>query len=125
MPESFGIIIDVWSEGTTHYIGIFACYECESVVETPLLAQSPPFDQENYDALSHKSLILDVLQLFGKTLENVLFLVGDNAPVNPAIAHLMGIPFIGCASHRLNLAGKKYLEQYEESLDSIDQLMGT
>jgi len=63
--------------------------------------------------------------LYGKSLENVIFLVGDNAPVNPAIGNLMGVNFIGCASHRFNLACKKYLELYGESLEKINQLMGT
>jgi hypothetical protein len=84
---------------------------------------APPFDEENYDAPSHKSFIVDVLDLFKKNTENVLFLVGDNAPVNTRLSDLLGIPFIGCASHRFNLACKRYLMPYEETLQNINTLM--
>jgi hypothetical protein len=26
LPENFGILIDGWSDGTTHYIAVFASY---------------------------------------------------------------------------------------------------
>jgi hypothetical protein len=123
LPDKFGLILDGWSEGNTHYIAVFACFPKNSVTKTILLAIAPPFDEENYDAPSHKSFIVDVLDLFEKKTENVLFLVGDNAPVNKSLSDLLGIPFIGCASHRFNLACKRYLIPYEETLQNINTLM--
>ncbi len=89
LPYSFGIIIDGWSEGAMHYIAVFACFDdTNGAKKTPLLAVAPPYDETNYDAKSHTSFIVDVLQIYGKTLSNLLFLVGDNAPVNIAISKL-------------------------------------
>jgi hypothetical protein len=34
------------------------------------------------------------------------YIGGDNASVNKKLASDMNIPFVGCASHRLNLAVK-------------------
>ena len=119
LPNKFGIILDGWSEGTTHYIALVACFSTQMV----LLSIAPPFDEQNYDAQSHKAFILDVLAYYGKSLSNVWFLVGDNAPVNTLLSNLMEVPFIGCASHRFNLACKRFLEPFEENLKQINALM--
>ncbi len=125
LPKSFGLIFDGWSEGNRHFVAVFACYHMDGQTMTPLLAIAPLFDEENYDAASHKAYIGDVLELFGKDVNHVLFLVGDNAPVNKSLADLLGVPFIGCASHRLNLACKSYLEPFESILIKIHNLMKT
>ncbi|ETN16032.1 hypothetical protein PPTG_06264 [Phytophthora nicotianae INRA-310] len=39
-----------------------------------------------------------------------MFVVGDNCAVNKRLAHLMGVPLVGCASHRLNLAVRRFLK---------------
>jgi len=119
LPSKFGIIIDGWKEGTTHYIALFASYNGKF----PLLAIAPPFNEQDYTAQSHKSFIIDVLELFGKVPSSLLYLVADNAAVNTCLADLLEIPMIGCASHRFNLACKSYLEKYERSLSKINSLM--
>jgi hypothetical protein len=53
------------------------------------------------------------------TVSNLIYLVADNAAVNSA----WQIPMIGCASHRFNLACKKYLESNEVFLQKIQSLM--
>lgn len=65
------------------------------------------------------------MELYGKGLENLIYLVADNASVNTCLADLLGIPMIGCASHRFNLACKKYLESSEPVLQKIQSLMTT
>jgi hypothetical protein len=37
IPQQFGIIIDGWSIGTFHYLGLFACYQREGCSERALL----------------------------------------------------------------------------------------
>jgi len=125
LPEKFGIVIDGWSEGNTHYIAVFASYAQEEKSKLTLLAIAPPFDEENYDAASHKAFIRDVLGLFNKNFSNLIFMVGDNAPVNKSLADLLGVPFIGCASHRFNLACRHYLDPFETSITKINDLMKT
>ena len=125
LPEKFGIVIDGWSEGNRHFIAIFASYAQDVKAKMNLLAIAPPFDEENYDAASHKAFMGDVLGLFNKNFSNLIFLVGDNAPVNKSLADLLGVPFIGCASHRFNLACKHYLDPFESALSKINDIMKT
>ncbi|ETK70879.1 hypothetical protein L915_21792 [Phytophthora nicotianae] len=56
-------------------------------------------------------------------LDDVLFLVGDNYEVNKQLANLMGVPLVGCASHRLNLAVREYLAPHEDALAEVQALM--
>jgi len=42
---------------------------------------------------------------------------------NKKIAKLLGVPLIGCASHRFNLALKLYLRPYFKILDSVNNIM--
>ncbi|KAG2800607.1 hypothetical protein PC112_g20404 [Phytophthora cactorum] len=39
------------------------------------------------------------------------------------LANIMGMPLVGCASHRLNLAVKRFLEPHEEDLENVQVLM--
>ncbi|DAZ99535.1 TPA: hypothetical protein N0F65_005407, partial [Lagenidium giganteum] len=47
---------------------------------------------------------------FGKTISNVAFIVADNCANNKRLADILGVPLIGCASHRLNLAMKRFID---------------
>lgn len=120
LPERFGIIFDGWSEGSDHYIALFACYESENVTKTPLLAFQPipDYDAEiegseyRLNAEAHQEFINSTLAYYGRNAETLTFLVGDNCRTNIALARRCGVPLVGCASHRLNLAVKKFLEPY-------------
>ena len=50
-------------------------------------------------------------------------LVADNEPLNKRIAKDLRIQMIGCASHRLNLAVKKFLKPHEPTLEKIQKFM--
>ncbi|EGZ09185.1 hypothetical protein PHYSODRAFT_525912 [Phytophthora sojae] len=43
--------------------------------------------------------------------------------LNKRLANLLGVPLIGCASHRLNLAVRNYLEPQDSILEEVQQLM--
>ncbi|KAF1787286.1 Ribonuclease H-like domain [Phytophthora cactorum] len=74
----------------------------------------------------HVSFLRDMLsQDYGKTLENCLYLVGDNCATNRRLATLMGVPLVGCASHRLNLANQSLLENFKDELAQVRDLMIT
>lgn len=50
-------------------------------------------------------------------------MVGDNCNVNKGIANALKLPFVGCASHRLNLAVKQEIEEgYDDLLRNIEAL---
>ena len=105
---------------------MFASFADDAGVgQYPLLAIAPPFDETTYTAENHRAFIGDVLELFGKSIGNLIYLVADNAAVNTCLANLLGIPMIGCASHRSNLACKKYLQSSEVIIQKMQCLMTT
>lgn len=120
LPRKFGIGFDGWTEGTDHYIALFACYQIDGVKKCPLLAFQPIPDyseslESNYtlDALAHETFIVHTLgtiihilklEYYERSSDSLLFLVGDNCSTNRALATRLSVPLVGCASHRLNLA---------------------
>jgi hypothetical protein len=120
IPDVIGIIFDGWSSGSTYYVGIFAVYELNDLIKKPLLAVSA---LNSMDADSHIKLFDETIRNYGKPMSCIKFVVGDNCSTNRSIAPKMGVPLVGCASHRLNLAVKKYLSNHEPLLNKIDKLM--
>jgi len=61
LPEKFGIVIDGWSDGTTHYIAVFASYsDANGEGQYPLLSIAPPYDEQSFTAQTHKAFIIPV-----------------------------------------------------------------
>ncbi|KAH9098042.1 hypothetical protein LEN26_016764 [Aphanomyces euteiches] len=92
--------------------------------KTPLLAMAPLLDDDRLDAPAHVNFIRETLKIYGKSMDNVAFFVGDNCSTNGYIARLCGVPLIGCYSHKFNLAVKRWLLPFEEELTAINDLMG-
>jgi hypothetical protein len=127
LSDKFILIFDEWTEGTDHYIGIWASYNTSVLdksevdngsKETPvqsLLSIRPLLEggiqgMTTQDHLTH--IIICVLQhYYGKTTSNVMCLVGDNCGVNRSIARTMSIPLIGCGSHKFNLAVQRWMKE--------------
>jgi hypothetical protein len=93
-------------------------------------------DETEFTAQNHLELLEDILARYGKSVQNVLCLIGDNCATNVALAHLAGVPLIGmnsrrlwlnlqlgCASHRFNLQVKKFFIEQEPLLAKVGQLM--
>ncbi|KAI8894701.1 hypothetical protein BC833DRAFT_603924 [Globomyces pollinis-pini] len=125
LPDQFGIIIDGWNEDSTYHIALFANFDGHEVGPYPLLAIAPPIDETDFTIESHHFIIECVLERYGKSSKNLIYLVAENTVVNTGLADLLGIPMIGCASHRFHLACKKYLEGSERILQKIQSLMMT
>lgn len=125
MPDEFGLMLDGWSHGTEHFLAVYACYDEPNGPCYPLLSMAPimeePDDQLSADG--HLLAIERFLPFFGKSIEGCKFLVGDNCSVNKRLANIMGVPLVGCASHRLNLAVRDYLAPHEPALEEVQQLM--
>ncbi|KAG2791640.1 hypothetical protein PC111_g23829 [Phytophthora cactorum] len=77
IPDNFGIIFDGWSNDSEHYLAVFATYEVDRLVKTPLLSMAPIVNEpdDNLKAESHRSALESVLVVFGKELVHCLFLV--------------------------------------------------
>ncbi|KAG6966569.1 hypothetical protein JG688_00006711, partial [Phytophthora aleatoria] len=125
MPVDFGLILDDCSFGTEQYQGVYGCYETPSGPQYPLLSISPAMDErgDHLTAEGHLMAIERFLPFFGKTIQGVKFLVGDNCAVNKRLAKHMKVPLVGCASHRLNLAVRDFLRPHESALEEVQQLM--
>ena len=105
--------MDGWSDfpTSTHYFAVFACApSATGRTENYLLAFTPFQDESLLNSEKHSQLIRDTLSLYGKSISNVLFITGDNENLNAKICSDLGVPLIGCYSHRLNLAAEKDIE---------------
>ena len=50
LPTDFGLIIDGWTEGSTHYFGVFASHRKNGNNYTRFLTISPPVDETSFSA---------------------------------------------------------------------------
>ncbi|ETI56083.1 hypothetical protein F443_01335 [Phytophthora nicotianae P1569] len=126
LPERFGIIFDGWSHASEHFIAVFAWYEVDEAIRCPLLSMAPLVNEETDDlsAATHQAFLRTMLlRDYNKRLEQCVFLMGDNCSVNRRLATLMGVPLVGCASHRLNRAVAAELSEHAEDLDLVQTLM--
>lgn len=95
--------------GTTHHLCIFASFpsSIEERYSSALLSISPLGEEEKLTAHEHFDSTTFVLEdIFKKSWENVVALIGDNCPTYGAIAALNQKYFIECSSHRFQLAVK-------------------
>jgi len=122
MSQRFGLLIDGWTEGTTYYYGLFAAYSKGTNNYQRFLTISLKLNTELYLRLH---LLLTRSRLTTETKIASFFLSENNTNTNPATATKLGVPFIGCASHRFNLAVQSYLDTYDEITSSINTLMKT
>jgi len=117
----FGVVIDGWSDGmSNHYLGVF--FQCK--LGSYLLGHRKLVDNTNQTALNNYNTISIILEEYGKHIGEVSYIVTDNTNVNPALANLMLVPLIGCASHKFNLAVKRYLREknHEPLIEKINDL---
>ena len=133
LPEKFCLVFDGWS--SSDKTGIFATFpsstkgakflanpSCSAYVKV-LLTFSPMGDEDSLNANEHYEFTSYILSLYEKDWSNVVCLVGDNCPTNKAFATKANARFIGCASHRFNLAVKDMLEEYEPLTTQVYFLM--
>ncbi|KAG6951435.1 hypothetical protein JG687_00013615 [Phytophthora cactorum] len=72
---------------------------------------------------SHCALIKKIIELFDQAESQLAFLIGDNFATNRAVATLLNVSLIGCASYRLNLAVSGFLEYHAGTVDAVSVLM--
>jgi hypothetical protein len=115
LPSRFAVVFDGWTEGTHLYIGIAALHinvvdgketACQTMLSMqPLLADGI----KGMQAIDHIEHLLKVLQSYGKSCANIVCLVGDNCSVNQSMARLLNVALLGCASHKFNLAVRRWI----------------
>lgn len=124
LPEKFAIVVDGWTCAETHFLAIFATFSSSDPLgySVILLAFTPLAEETSLNTSEHEYMIRWVLELFGKSFDNVVTIIGDNISTNHALADLAECHFIGCASHRLNLAVQDFLQPYQGVLSRVRDL---
>ncbi len=96
---------------------------CETLKKQMFQVQSL-LQQKIKDGIPDKfGLVFDGWSSNGIHFVSILFLVSDNCAVNVAISTRSGIPLIGCASHRFNLAMKSFLEPFDTVIKKANEIM--
>jgi len=123
LPSKFCICFDAWTENKNHFVGIYAIHNDDyNNSVNLLLGFTTLLDESNWTAQNYADTIIYILESFGKSIINVICLVGDNCNTNKRLANILNLPLIGCASHKLNLAVENYLEDFTV-IKVINQLM--
>ncbi len=124
LPDSFGGVFDGWDDGSGgHFVALFVVFPHTTGVTKLLLSCKTLPDLTTRDRFNHLDFFQETLAKYGKSKDNLNFLVGDNTALNPAIAREIHVPFIGCYSHRLNLAMNLIFKDHSILLDEVETIM--
>jgi len=133
LPKTMFVMLDGWSCRNEHFIAVFGVFATNGDLRTPLLAMAPLHSFEDYQsedptviahgALEHETFLAHVLLRYDLPITAIAGLICDNCSVNRRLSKNLGVPMIGCASHRLNLAVNKFLEDYDDVIVLIKKVM--
>lgn len=126
LPDKFALVLDGWSDGATHYVGVFASFPSNDSVRfsSRLLSFSPLGDEGSQSSREHvEFLTFQLEEVYKKSWCNVVCIVADNCNTNKAIANSVGVPLVGCASHRFNLAVEDILQEDDDFVQKIYAIM--
>eukprot|EP01035_Chromulina_nebulosa_P020680 gene20680-26812_t len=126
--NAIGIILDGWNHLTVDYISLrcsySVCVNDVNYIRTPLLAFAPLLDETFYGAQNHVEFIEETLvNYYGKSVNDIVYIGGDNEATNPDIADILGVAFNGCKSHLFNLACNDFIRPYEKLIDKVNTIM--
>ena len=112
-------------QASTHYAAIYACFPAKNELgyQYCLLGFGPYEDETKLGTAELHEYISFTLSVYDKSWSNVTCLIGDNCSVNKAVANLVGCPFVGCASHRFNLAVQDYINEHSTEVQMVNDLM--
>ena len=88
-----------------------------------LLALSPMGDELQLDTQQHYDFLCYVVEVYGKSWQNVVYLVGDNVSTNKNLSDKYRIALIGCCSHRFNLAVMDILSAENDTVLKVNTIM--
>ena len=126
VPDKFGLVFDGWDSGSSvNFFGVFVIWwdEKRKANRVYLLRLCPLIDETDLGAQSHLDSIISFLSDIDRTLDNVVCMMGDNCTVNLSLAHKAHKPFIGCHSHRLNLAVNLFIAPHQLHINKVRSFM--
>lgn len=101
---------------------MFATYIPEGEYKEAMLARSSMSCEENIITVNQETFLHDARDVYSKTIENVGCLIGGKCPVNQNISSFTGIPFLGCFSHKFNLALEGWISVQPHLPDALRRL---
>ncbi|EGZ28823.1 hypothetical protein PHYSODRAFT_466615 [Phytophthora sojae] len=113
IPLDFGVMFDGWTCFGEHNVAVIAVFWLNGEVHYVVLAVAP-LDEVDQTAESYCAFTRNNLSIFGLSVEALKLLCGDNCATNQRMATLLGVPLVGWASHRFNLATKKFLAEHDD-----------
>ena len=117
--------LDMWDDKCGNkYLGVFVVYP-DAHYSKPvyfLLCCTPLLDETTSCAAAQCETIREALRRCGLEINHFNYIVADNTAVNPAIARVLGLPFVGCASHRLALAIGRLLNLFMPAVTAVHEL---
>jgi len=127
LPKEFALLFDGWDSGCNHMVATFAVFPHATTGKQQkiLLGMSTLSNDTNQTADNHIETFAELLELYGRSTDDVLFIVADNCSTNIAIADRLGVPLIGCASHLLALAIKVILAKFAVIVELINKVSST
>lgn len=126
LPDKFALLFDGWSDGPVHYVGLFATYCTMGEYRETLVAFSPLLQEDAMGAEQHLEFIKESLDVYRKSLANVVAFISDNCTVNRRLSTLTSIPLLGCVAHKFNLAVEDWCASTPgliDALKSVRELM--
>lgn len=134
MPDLFSILFDGWTDGSTHFLAIFATYPIQATstnylgYQNTLLTLSPLNEEDSLGASSHFEFIQYILSVYRKSICNLLSITADNCSINLAIAKLAQqlnphFYFVGCSIHLFNHYVQYISTEYQQLLSKILSVM--
>ena len=76
-------------------------------------------DETSMNAYNQVEFLRYALIIYSRTVESVIYIIGDNCAFDQRIADDFNVPLIGCASHRFNLE----MQKFEPILQKIKHVM--
>jgi len=121
MGDTFGLMFDGWSAGTLHFVAVVVVYQVDDERRERMIGLSPLKHGQSADA--HIEHLTAILVVYNKSISLVKFLAGDNCATNQSVPKKLGVPLIGCASHRFNLTVIRYLADSNGMIAQTQKLM--
>ena len=85
LPPKIGLVLDGWAHQSVHYLGIFAVFNKSGQQKKLLLSLAPLLDEQSLTVDSHIESIQDVLQIYNKDSDLIIYISGDNCNLNKSI----------------------------------------